>query len=157
MAAAVQFRIVEEENECAFRFVASSRWLTDFMKNYRISNRRVIRYLSKKEIKSPEEIMKSAIQFQTLIQSISTDYNSDFIINTDQTGCEYRVNVSRTYTHTGEKAVELYIGDLNKIIHSYTAQYSLTKSGKILDKIFVCLQEPGDIFGVRVKKEVDEF
>lgn len=51
--------------------------------------------------------MNSAIQFQNLIQSISIDYNSDFIINTDQTGCEYRVNVSRTYTHTGEKTVEL--------------------------------------------------
>lgn len=78
------------------------------------------------------------------------------IINTDQTGCEYRVNVSRTYAHTGEKTVEISIGDLNKITHSYTAQYLLTKSGKVLDKVFVYLQEPGDTFGVRVKKEVDE-
>lgn len=100
--------------------------------------------------------MNSVIQFQTLIQSISTDYNSDFIINTDQTGCEYRVNVSRTYTHTDEKRVELALGDLNKITHSYTAQYLLTKSRKLLDKVFVCLQEPGDTFGIRVKKEVDE-
>lgn len=136
-------------------FVASSRWLTDFIKNYGILNRSVTRYLSKKEIKSPE-VMNSEIQFQNLIQSISINYNSDFIINTDQTGCEYRVNVSRTYTHTGEKTVELYIGDLNKITHSYTAQYSLTKSGKLLDKVFVCLQKPGDTFGVHVKKEVDE-
>ena len=56
----------------------------------------------------------------------------------------------RTYTHTDEKKVELYI-DLNKITHSYTAQYSLTKFGKLLDKVFVCLQEPGDTFG-RVKE-----
>ncbi|KYM93965.1 mRNA turnover protein 4 like protein [Cyphomyrmex costatus] len=62
--------------------------------------------------------MKFAIQLQTLMQSISTDYNSDFIINTDQTGCEYQVNVSRMYRHTGEKKVKLYIGDLNKITHS---------------------------------------
>jgi hypothetical protein len=128
--------------------------LKEFLKKFRISNRRVIRYLFKKEIKSPEEIMNSAIQFQTLIQSISTDYNSDFIINTDQTGCEYKVNVSRTYT--GEKTVELSIGDLNKVIHSYTAQYSLIQSGKLLNKVFVCLQEPGDMFGVRVQREVDE-
>jgi len=137
MAAAAQYR--NDDEDCTFRFVASSRWLTDFIKTSRISNRRVIRYVSKREIKSPDEIIKSAIQFQNLIQSISNDYNSDFIINTDQTGCEYRVNVSRTYTHKGEKAVELYIGDLNKITHSYTAQYSLTKSGKLLDKVFVCL------------------
>lgn len=159
MAAAAQFRTdenVEDENQCAFHFVASSRWLTNFMKNYRISNRRVIRYLSKNEIKSSEEVLKSAIQFQNLIQYISTDYNFDFIINTDQTGCEYRANVSRTYTHNGKKTVELYIGDLNKVTHFYTAQYSLTKCGKLLDKAFVCLQELGETFRVRIKQEVDE-
>lgn len=155
MAAAIQFRDAEDEKD-VFRFVASSTWLTDFIKLYRISNRRVTRYISKKEIKSPDEIMNSAIQFQTLIQSISPEYNADFIINTDQTGCEYRTNVFRTYTHKGEKLVEISIGDLNKVTHSYTAQYSLTKSGKLLEKVFVCLQEPGDTFGVRVKKEVDE-
>ena len=81
--------------------------------------------------------MKSAIQFQILMHSQFQPTITNFIINTDQTGCEYRVNVSRT--HTGEKKVKLYIGDLNKIIHSCTAQYSLTKSGILLDKVFVCL------------------
>uniref|UniRef100_UPI001478BC9B LOW QUALITY PROTEIN: uncharacterized protein LOC117611452 n=1 Tax=Osmia lignaria TaxID=473952 RepID=UPI001478BC9B len=123
-------------------------WITNFLKVYRISNRRVVRYVSNKEITSPKEIMKSAIQFQNLIQSISNDYDSDYIINADQTGCEYRINVARTYTHTGQKTVELFIGDLNKIIHSYTHSY--------IHKVFVCLQEPGDAFGVRVKAEVDE-
>ena len=64
--------------------------------------------------------------------------------------------ISRTYTHTSEKKVELCIDDLNKITYSYTAQYSLTKSGILLDKVFVCLQESGDTFGVRVIEEVDE-
>lgn len=132
MATAMQFRDTDNETEGnVFQFTASASWLTNFIKNYGISNRRVVRYVSKKEIKSPEEISKSAIQFQNLIQVISTDYDSDYIINTDQTGCEYRVNVSRTYTHKGEKTVELFIGDLNKITHSYTAQYSMTKSGKL--------------------------
>jgi len=156
MAAAAQFRNMEEESECAFRFVASPRWLSNFINAYRISNRRVTRYLSKKEIQSPKEILNSAIQFQNLILSISTDYNSEFIINTDQTGCEYRVNVARTYTHTNEKTVELFMGDLNKITHSYTAQYALTQSGILLNKVFVCLQEPGDKFGERVQIEVDK-
>jgi len=114
-------------------------------------------YLSKKEIKSPENIMKSAIQFQTLMQSISTDYTSksDFIINTDQNGCEYRVNVSsQECIRIQVKRKSNFIGDLNKITHSYTAQYSSTKSGILLDSI--CLQESGNPFGVRIKEEVDE-
>lgn len=108
MAAATQFRQssidnLENKVQCTFRFVASSRWLTDFLKSYRISNRRVIRYVSKKEMKLSEEVIESATQFQTLIQSISSDYSNNLIINTDQTGCEYQVNVSRTYTHKREK------------------------------------------------------
>jgi len=84
--------------------------------------------------------MKSAIQFQTLMQSISTDYTSksDFIINTDQNGCEYRVNVSsQECIRIQVKRKSNFIGDLNKITHSYTAQYSSTKSGILLDKVFV--------------------
>ncbi|XP_076545771.1 LOW QUALITY PROTEIN: uncharacterized protein LOC117611086 [Osmia lignaria lignaria] len=156
MDAAMQFRDAVNEDGSNFQFTTSASWITNFLKVYRISNRRVVRYVSNKEITSPEEIMKSAIQFQNLIQSIPNDYDSDYIINTDQTGCEYRINVARTYTHTGQKTVELFIGDLNKITHSYTAQYSLTKSGKLLPKVFVCLQESGDAFGVRVKAEVNE-
>jgi hypothetical protein len=161
IAAAAQYNKPKEEQDSeehtnVFHFVASSTWLTNFLHDYRISNRRVVRYVSKKEAITPEVVIKSAKQFQTLIQAISPDYDPDFVINTDQTGCEYRVNVSRTYTHTGEKLVQLYIGDLNKVSHSYTAQYSLTKSGKLLNKVFVCLQEFSDNFGVRVQKDVDE-
>lgn len=82
--------------------------MTAFLREYRISNRRVVRYISKKEAISPEAIIQSAEHFQTLIQAISPDYKPDFVINTDQTSCEYRVNVSRTYTHTGEKLIQLY-------------------------------------------------
>ncbi|XP_026829898.1 uncharacterized protein LOC113563060 [Ooceraea biroi] len=42
MAAATQYRVdpstsssTDEENQCTFRFVASPRWLTDFLTNYR--------------------------------------------------------------------------------------------------------------------------
>ncbi|XP_025154118.1 uncharacterized protein LOC112588423 [Harpegnathos saltator] len=156
MAAAVQYNKQGEESEehgKAFRFVASNTWLTSFLHEYKISNRRVVRYLSKREIISPQAVMEYAVHFQELIRSISPDYDPDFIVNSDQTGCEYRVNVARTYT--GEKFVQLYIGDLNKVTHSYTAQYSVTQSGKLLNKVFVCLQKTSDIFGVRVQKEID--
>ncbi|XP_032675579.1 uncharacterized protein LOC116846167 isoform X2 [Odontomachus brunneus] len=139
----------------AFRFVASNSWLTSFIREYKISSRRVVRYISKKEIVSPESVMESTIHFQYLIKAMLPDYDPDFIINSDQMDCEYRINVTRTYTHTGEKLVQLYIGDLNKISHTYTVQYSLTKSGKLLNKVFVCLQEYSDSFGVRVQKEID--
>jgi hypothetical protein len=45
---------------------------------------------------------------------------------------------------------------MNKITHSYTAQYSLTLSGRVLPKVFVCLQEATGTFGPRVQKTVDD-
>ncbi|XP_025158805.1 elongation of very long chain fatty acids protein 7 [Harpegnathos saltator] len=93
MAAAVQYNKQGEESEehdKAFRFVASNTWLTSFLREYKISNRRVVRYLSKREIISPQAVMESAVHFQELIRSISPDYDPDFIINSDQTDCEYR-------------------------------------------------------------------
>lgn len=158
MAAAAQYHDTKgsEEHTDVFRFVASQTWMMAFLREYRISNRQIVRYVSKKEMVSPEAVIASAIQFQSIIQSLIPDYNPDFVINTDQTDCEYRLNVARTYTHTGEKLDELYIGDLNKVSHSYTAQYSITQSGKLLPKVFVCLQEFADSFGVRVQKDVDD-
>ncbi|XP_024886634.1 uncharacterized protein LOC112464075 [Temnothorax curvispinosus] len=46
---------------------------------------------------------------------------------------------------------------MNKMTHSYTAQYSVTLSGKLLPLVFVCLQEPPGSFGPRVQKSVDEY
>lgn len=40
--------------------------------------------------------------------------------------------------------------NLNKMTHSYTTQYSITASGKLLPRVFLCLQEPTNKFGPRV-------
>ncbi|XP_032685212.1 uncharacterized protein LOC116850716 [Odontomachus brunneus] len=52
---------------------------------------------------------------------------------------------------------EIAVQQLNKLTHSYTAQYAMTLSGKLLPKVFICLQEVTGKFGPRVQKEVDEW
>ncbi|KAL6416504.1 hypothetical protein ACFW04_013408 [Cataglyphis niger] len=143
IVAAAQYNNTKQKSEehiNIFRFIVSSTWLTVFLREHRISNHCVVRYIKKK-------------RGDFTRRSVSPDY-PDFIINTNQTSCEYRVNVPRTYTHTGEKLVQLYICDLNKVSH--TAQYLMTKSDKLLNKIFVCLQEFTDSFRMRVQEDVDE-
>jgi hypothetical protein len=49
--------------------------------------------------------------------------------NTDQTGCEHRVNIRRTLTHNGEETIEVLVRETNKIIHSRTPQHATTVSG----------------------------
>ena len=87
---------------------------------------------------------ESTQQFQNECASLIPSYNLDYILNSDQTGCEYRINCSRTLTLRGQKKVE------------YTAQYTITASGKLLPKVFLCLQEQSGKFGVQVQTRVNE-
>lgn len=65
IAAAAQYNKPKEEQDSeehtnVFHFVASSTWLINFLHDYRISNRHVVRYVSKKEAITPEIVIKSA-------------------------------------------------------------------------------------------------
>lgn len=72
-------------------------------------------------------------------------------------GCQYQSTFNRTLAEKGSKAVFVQRQDMNKVTHSYTAQYALTLSGELLPNVFVCLQEPTGKFGPRVQKMVDEY
>jgi hypothetical protein len=91
--------------------------------------------------------------FQKRTATLIPDYSRDCVINTDQTGCEYRVNIRRTLSHQGEKTTEVLVLDVNKITHSYTAQYAITASGKLLPMVFICLQDRSGTFGPRICEE----
>ena len=47
--------------------------------------------------------------------------------------------------------------DINKVTHSYTAQYSITLSKLVLPQVFVCLQVGTGTFRPRVQKQVHEY
>lgn len=72
-------------------------------------------------------------------------------------GCQYQSTYNRTLAAQGSKVVLVKRKDMNKVTHSYTAQYAVTLSGKLLPTVFVCLQESTGSFGPRVKKIVDEY
>ena len=57
----------------------------------------------------------------------------------------------------GSKVVFVQRKDMNKITHSYTAQDSITLSGRVLPQVFVCSQEQTGTFRSRVQKQVDEY
>ncbi|GFY44773.1 HTH CENPB-type domain-containing protein [Trichonephila inaurata madagascariensis] len=84
-------------------------------------------------------------------------FDKDFVINTDQTGCQYQSTFNRTLADKGSKTIFVKRQDINKLTHTYTAQYALTLSGKLLPKVFVGLQEPIGKFGPRVQKIVEEY
>lgn len=148
--AALKFKTSEN-----FKFKASDSWVSKFKGKYKIRQRKVTRYIKSKKALDVDEIDRIATNFQNTIKNLSKQFDLDFVLNSDQTGCEYRVAVNRTLSFRGEKTTEAYLGDFSKVTHSYTAQYCVTASGKLLPKVFLCVQEPLGKFGPRVQVAVN--
>ena len=151
LQAAQQFR-----RDSSFFFQVSLSWANRFKQEYRIHQRKITRYVKPTEQKSLEELQRKAENFKAECREISGSFDNNLIINTDQMGCEYRAPVLRTLAPIGEKSIEVHLGDLNKTTHSYTVQYSITAGGKLLPKIFICLQEVSGKFGPRIQDQMNQ-
>lgn len=77
-------------------------------------------------------------------------YVDDFVWNCDQTGYRKELHGGRSLAFEGEKHVEKLAVLQHSLSHSYTAQYTITKSGKQLSPALVILQEEKGEFGPRV-------
>jgi len=150
MAAAFPFM---SEN---FTFNASKDWVNKFKRRYRIKQRQVTKFVSEKECTSIDEILQAAEKFQTQTRALISQFPTDFVLNTDQTGCQYSIPYNRTLEHLGAKTVVVKRKNLNKLTHSYTAQYTLSASGKIIPFVFLCMQEPSGMFGPLVQQRVNK-
>jgi hypothetical protein len=93
-----------------------------------------------------KQVKQAAELFKKHTDTVIRDYRLDYVINTDQTGCEYSVNIRRALSHKGEKTTEVLVHDINKIIHFYTVQYVITASLKLLPVVFISLQEKSGTF-----------
>lgn len=108
-----------------FSFKASKHWTDNFKSTHRISQRHVTKFVSNKEVQSFQELLDIAKVFQVQTSTIIPEFHPDFVINTDQSGCEYRISSKRTLSFKGEKVTEIAVKQLH-LTHSYTIQYGLT-------------------------------
>lgn len=140
----------------AFSFDASPTWVTVFKRKHKIRQRKITKYISQRDVATLEETVQAAQKFQTQVRRIIPKFNLDLVINTNQTGCNYQTTYNRSLEFKGAKTVFVKKHDLNKLTHSYTAQYSLTASGKLLPFVYICLQELTNTFGPIVLKTVNK-
>ncbi|XP_071573952.1 uncharacterized protein [Temnothorax nylanderi] len=138
-----------------FSFSASSSWTDRFKQKYKIRQRKITRYISNRDHATLEETLEAAERFQTQTRAIMPEFDCNFIINTDQTGCQYQIPYNRSLAPKGSKTVFIKKKSLHNISHSYTAQYAITASGKMLPVVFLCMQESTGKFGPTVQKKVD--
>ena len=125
-------------------------WVNKFKLHNSIRQRKVTRYIKSRNALDLPTILRIAEEFQKTTSTIIPNFNPDFVLNTDQSSCEYRMNIQRVLSHKREKMTEVFLGDVNKVTHSYTVQYTISASGKLLPKVFFCLQEAKGTFGPRV-------
>lgn len=109
----------------SFSFLASPTWVKVFKRRHKIRQRKITKYVSRREVVTLEETLQSAERFQTQMRKIIPDFNLDFVINTDQTGCTYQSTYNRSLEFKDTKTVIIKKHNLNKITHFYTAQYCI--------------------------------
>lgn len=56
--------------------------------------RRVMKYVSSKDKRSFEDTLQATELFQKQTNSFISTFNLDYVINTDQSGCEYHAHTS---------------------------------------------------------------
>ena len=61
---------------------------------------------------------------------------------------------TRTLATTDEKVIKGQVKSMNAVIHSYTIMPIISMAGKLMDPVFICLQEPTGKLGPRVKQSI---
>lgn len=150
MAAAFPFLSKE------FTFNASDPWIVKFKKKYGIKQRNITRYVSTKDHVTLEEVMEAAERFRIQTTAILPDFELDFVINTNQISCQYQMSYNTSLTDERLNMIFRQQEGSNVLIHSYTVQYALTASGKIIPSVFLCMHEPMGKFDSSVQKNVDK-
>jgi len=69
-----------------FDFKASDSWVKAFKSRHRICQRKITNFVSKKDTASMDEILKSAQTFRIQTTALIPGFDTDNVINTDQTG-----------------------------------------------------------------------
>lgn len=137
-------------------FKASNHWLTDFKRKYGIRSRKVTKVTSSQEQISSTITMRLIDEFRNKLMRWRRHFKSKFIWNMDQTSVNYEQSTDRTLSFVGERDTYLHAGSKLKQTHSYTSQITISRSGRLVGKLLLCLQEPTGVFGPRVGPKVHE-
>lgn len=142
-------------------FRAGPTWIKSFKKKNRLSSRKATKIISRPQIENREEIEENMLEFLNDYARLSRSFPSRFIWNIDQTGIEYESSNQRVVARTGSRDVMLRVDSLNKNTHTFTAQPILTRDGRLLGRLALCLREStgefGPIVGPSIRQLADRY
>lgn len=101
-----------------------------------------------------EAIENSADEFVSTIRRLMPKYDSDYILNTDQSGIQLEYHSSRTLSYRGEKMTTVSVRSKNAVSHSFTVQPLISLNGYLIGPLFLCLKEPSGYLSENVQVNI---
>ena len=151
-----RWAIIESRKMNITRFVASHSWLTRFKKRCRIRSRKVTKIVSQSHLDNLRMDTMKIKLFREQYGNWNQFFRKKLILNADQTGFNLEPSSDRTLSSQGERDTILLAGSSSKRTHSYTSQPIISRSGRIVGKLGLCLKEPRGFFGDRVIQRVEQ-
>ena len=140
----------------ADNFKASEYWVHNFKKRNGIVSRKITELGSRAMNNQTDAIAASRHRFLEEFSSSRHLFRPHMIWNTDQSGFRYEISNERTLSFKGERDTLLTVDSQNKNTHSYTIQPIISRDGKLIGKLLLCMKEDRDRFGPRVERDVRE-
>lgn len=138
----------------ATHFRAGRKWLWSFKQRFRVVSRKVTKFVGRAERAKQAQIDANFDLFQRNYTRYKHYFRERLIWNTDQTGFNYEQSTARTLSFKGERDTWVTVESKNKATHSYTAQPIISRDGKAIGKLTLCMQEKNGEFGKRVEPAV---
>lgn len=139
----------------AVNFKASLSWLNRFKKRHGIGSRKIGKTTSRAKEDNKDTIQSNKFAFLDDFDRQRLRFHNGLIFNFDQSGFEYEMSSGRTLSWIGERDTIAIVDQANMATHSYTIQPVVSRDGKMLGKLLICLQEPtGENFGARIGPQV---
>lgn len=165
----IQDWALERAAEIDLDFKASKCWLDNFKKRNRIVGRKVTKISTRSEREKQLETENTIHLFHDDYRRISGAFPHSHTWNFDQTSFNYEMHNLRTLSHQGERDTELEADSINKQTHSYTSQVIMSRDGRTIGRVLLCMQEdvrrlprdppdddPVHFFGPLISKDVIE-
>lgn len=137
---------INKEIKLLCNFKASAGWIQTFKKKNRISSRRVTKFVARKNYESHDKICTAASDFVKDIKGKMQTIPLSIIANADQSGFNKEMHSARMHAPTGARTVICAVQSLSGTTHSYTVKPTIFADGRLADKLFIVLQEPGGKF-----------
>ena len=110
--------------------------------------------MSRSKQLNSDAILASQLAFVEKFGATRRFYPDSSIWNFDQSPFNYEFTADRTLSWAGERDTIVAVDQPNKVTHSYTIQPIISRAGRPVGKLLICLQERGGAFGPRVQNEV---